>query len=94
MKQHDCLYSEKVARREEAARLAALEPEEPDVQPEPEPTKHVDGLGDVPALDTFEPEQLVRYHALVAAWQDKTRRIHPGSKARRVMRATALREAS
>ncbi len=83
-------YAAKQRRKAEELLLAEEEPEEPEVQPEPHPIEHVDGLGDVPALDTFDPEQLARYHALVRGWQAQSRRMHPGSKARRSMRARAL----
>jgi hypothetical protein len=83
-------YSEKVARREEAARLATEEEPEPEVQPEPAADAHKDGLGIVPALDTFTADQMACYEALVAAWQVEAGQVHPGSKTRRALRATAL----
>ena len=92
-------YSEKVARREEAARLAELAPEEPEAaEPEAPPVQpeHADvpappdGLGEVPALDTLTPEQKAAYHAQVLTWRAKTGRRMPGSKQRRYYRAVAL----
>jgi hypothetical protein len=98
-------YSDKKARQ---AAEALLDPTDDDLQALEEaisngdrikvtitirdPEEHADGLGEVPALDTFTPEQKTRYDVLVKAWQAESCRIHPGSKARRLMRATVLRE--
>ena len=80
-------YSEKVARREEAARLAALAEPEPELQPEPTADRD-----DVPGLGTFTTAQMARYRELFSDWQDVNKRMRPGSKARRVIRAQVLQE--
>ena len=97
-------YSEKVAAREEAARLALLEPEpqpeEPEAQPEPEPQTEPqapapqpeDGPEEVPTLDTFTPRQIARYRALLHEWCVDNGRATPNSRARRSLRRRTLRE--